>query len=69
MGQGSADGMSTPMLGLAGDRRHGSKVPTAGQTLGGARIGNACLAVLVRDLIDQETFDVLFGPWREIMHH
>jgi hypothetical protein len=22
-----------------------------------------------RDLIDQETFDVLFGPWREIMHH
>ncbi|HEX4898561.1 MAG TPA: hypothetical protein VFV53_09425 [Candidatus Limnocylindrales bacterium] len=34
-----------------------------------ACIGNACLAVLVRDLIDQETFDVLFGPWREIMHH
>ena len=32
-------------------------------------IGNAGLAVLVRDLIDQETFDVLFGPWREIMHH
>jgi len=34
-----------------------------------ACIGNACLAVLVRDLVDQETFDVLFGPWREIMHH
>jgi hypothetical protein len=34
-----------------------------------ACIGNAGLAVLVRDLIDQETFDVLFGPWREIMHH
>lgn len=34
-----------------------------------ACIGNACLAVLVRDLIDQETFDALFGPWREIMHH
>jgi len=34
-----------------------------------ACIGNAGLAVLVRDLVDQETFDVLFGPWREIMHH
>jgi hypothetical protein len=34
-----------------------------------ACIGNAGLAVLVRDCIDQETFDVLFGPWREIMHH
>lgn len=34
-----------------------------------ACIANAGLAVLVRDLIDQETFDVLFGPWREIMHH
>jgi hypothetical protein len=34
-----------------------------------ACVGNAGLAVLVRDCIDQETFDVLFGPWREIMHH
>jgi hypothetical protein len=34
-----------------------------------ACVGNAGLAVLVRDHIDQETFDVLFGPWREIMHH
>jgi hypothetical protein len=34
-----------------------------------ACIANACLAVLVRDLVDQEAFDVLFGPWREIMHH
>ena len=34
-----------------------------------ACIGNAGLAVLARDCIDQETFDVLFGPWREIMHH
>jgi hypothetical protein len=34
-----------------------------------ACIGNAGLAVLVRDCIGQETFDVLFGPWREIMHH
>jgi len=32
-------------------------------------IANAGLAVLVRDLIDPETFDVLFGPWREVMHH
>jgi hypothetical protein len=34
-----------------------------------ACIANAGLAVLVRDLIDTETFDVLFGPWREVMHH
>jgi hypothetical protein len=34
-----------------------------------ACITNAGLAVLVRDLIEAETFDVLFGPWREVMHH
>ena len=34
-----------------------------------ACIANAGLAVLARDLIDPETFDVLFGPWREVMHH
>jgi hypothetical protein len=32
-------------------------------------ISNAGLAVLTRDLIDAETFEVLFGPWREVMHH
>jgi hypothetical protein len=34
-----------------------------------ACIANAGLAVLARDLIDPETFDILFGPWREVMHH
>jgi hypothetical protein len=34
-----------------------------------ACIANAGLAVLVRDLIDPEMFEVLFGPWREVMHH
>jgi hypothetical protein len=32
-------------------------------------VTNAGLAVLVRDLIEPETFDALFGPWREVMHH
>jgi len=32
-------------------------------------VANAGLAVLVRDLIEPETFDALFGPWREVMHH
>jgi hypothetical protein len=32
-------------------------------------ISNAGLAVLVRDLIDSETFETLFGTWREVMHH
>jgi hypothetical protein len=34
-----------------------------------ACVANAGLAVLVRDLIDTETFEVLFGPSREVMHH
>ncbi len=34
-----------------------------------ACISSAGLAVLVRDLIDSETFETLFGTWREIMHH
>jgi hypothetical protein len=59
------------MLGRAGGRHYGSKVPKAGQPLGGARASGtpAWRSVLVRDLIDQQSFDVLFGPWREIMHH
>jgi len=32
-------------------------------------ISNAGLAILTRDLIDAETFEVLFRPWREVMHH
>jgi hypothetical protein len=30
---------------------------------------NACLAVLARDLIDNESFEMLYGPWREVVHH
>ena len=42
---------------------------TRTQSVLSACIANAGLAVLVRDLIDPETFRVLFGPWREAMHH
>jgi hypothetical protein len=42
---------------------------TRGRAVLTAAIANAGLAVLIRDLIDQETFEVLFGPWREVMHH
>ncbi len=34
-----------------------------------ACVSNAGLAVLVRDLVESETFETLFGPWREVMHH
>lgn len=43
-----------------------------GRKVGGflaASISNAGLAVLVRDLIESETFETLYGPWREVMHH
>jgi hypothetical protein len=42
-------------------RSRGSRLP--------AVIANSGLALLVRDLIDPETFETLFGPWREVMHH
>lgn len=31
-------------------------------------VGNAALALLVRDLIPDEAFDALIGPWREVAH-
>jgi len=34
-----------------------------------AAVSDACLAVLTRDLLDPELFEVLFGPWGEVMHH
>ena len=34
-----------------------------------AGIEGAGLAVLTRDLLDGETFEFLFGPWRTVMHH
>jgi hypothetical protein len=49
-----------------GHRLGGSK---AGRSRLPACISNAGLAVLVRDLVEPETFDTLFGPWREVMHH
>ncbi len=42
-------------------RRTGSRVA--------ACISNAGLAVLVRDLVESDTFETLFGAWREVMHH
>ncbi len=41
----------------------------AGRSRLPAAIANAGLAVLVRDLIEPEDFEILFGPWREVMHH
>jgi hypothetical protein len=46
---------------LSGGKAGRSRLP--------ACISNAGLAVLVRDLVEPETFDTLFGPWREVMHH
>ncbi len=34
-----------------------------------ACISNAGLAFLLRDLIEPETFEMLAGPWLEVMHH
>jgi hypothetical protein len=42
---------------------------TGGRSRLPAVISNAGLAVLVRDLVEPETFETLFGPWREVMHH
>ena len=29
---------------------------------------NAALALLARDLVDEDVFDALYGPWREVTH-
>lgn len=31
-------------------------------------VGNAALALLVRDLVTDEVFEALYGPWREVTH-
>ena len=41
--------------------------PKAGRSRLPACISNAGLALLVRDLIEPETFEPLTGPWREVM--
>jgi hypothetical protein len=46
------------------DPRHAGQSRTARTA-----VLDACLAVLTRDLLDPEVFEVLFGPWGEVMHH
>ncbi len=41
--------------------------PKAGRSRVPACISNAGLALLVRDLIEPEAFELLTGPWREVM--
>ena len=69
--RGRGDGRSDAIVALetevAAIMRDWSRKRT--RSLLSACISNAGLAVLVRDLIDTETFDVLFGPWLEVMHH
>ncbi len=43
-----------------GAKAHGSRLLTC--------VTNAGLAVLVRDLIEIETFETLHGPWGAVMH-
>jgi hypothetical protein len=33
-----------------------------------AVVASAALALLVRDLVEPEVFETLFGPWHEVMH-
>jgi hypothetical protein len=47
---------------LAGSGGRRSRMASAG-------VAGACLAVLVRDLVEPEVFETLYGPWREVMHH
>jgi hypothetical protein len=54
---------------VVADVVHAIVGPRAGRSLLPACISNAGLAVLVRDLVEPEVFETLFGPWREVMHH
>ena len=47
-------------VGVGGAKAGRSRLRTA--------ISNAGLAVLVRDLIEPDAFEILFGPWHEVMH-
>ena len=69
---GRADGRAEAIVALeaaAAGIAHQICGPKAGRSRLPACISNAGLAVLVRDLVEPETFEVLFGPWREVMHH
>jgi hypothetical protein len=39
-----------------------------GVGLGRRAVANACLAALTRDLVPEDVFDSLSGPWREVTH-
>jgi hypothetical protein len=69
--RGRGDGRSDAIVALEAEvaaiMRDWSRKRT--RSLLSACISNAGLALLARDLIDAETFEVLFGPWREVMHH
>jgi hypothetical protein len=54
---------------VVADVVHAIVGPRAGRSLLPACISNAGLAVLVRDLLEPEVFETLYGPWREVMHH
>lgn len=53
------DAATAALVGADGRR---SRMASAG-------VAGACLAVLVRDLVEPEVFETLHGPWREVMHH
>jgi hypothetical protein len=69
---GRADGRSEAIVALEAAVAaivHRLAGPKTGRSRLPASISNAGLAVLVRDLVEPEVFEVLFGPWREVMHH
>ena len=69
---GRADGRSSAIVALEAAVAviaHRLCGPKAGRSRLPACVSNAGLAVLVRDLVEPETFELLFGPWREVMHH
>jgi len=65
--EGRSDSIVALEAAVAAIMRGRSRTRT--QSVLSACIANAGLAVLVRDLLDPEAFDVLFGPWREVIHH
>jgi hypothetical protein len=70
--RGRADGRSEAIVALEAAVAvvaHRMLGPKAGRSRLPACISNAGLAVLVRDLVEPEDFEILFGPWREVMHH
>jgi hypothetical protein len=70
--RGRADGRADAIVALeaaVAAIAHGHAGGKTGRSRTPAAISNAGLAVLVRDLVDPEDFEMLFGPWREVMHH